>query len=1106
MAVESDEDARTAVRPGRAPDDPIAVVGLGASAGGVGVLQTLFDEMPPDSDLAFVVVMHLSPEHESSLDQVLRSRTSMPVTTVENSERLVRNHVYVIPPGKHLALGDGLLQAVDPQQPTGRRVAIDLFFRTLAAAYGSRAVAIVLSGIDSDGAIGVKHVKEQGGLTIAQDPDEAQFDSMPRSVIETGMIDWVLPVGQMPAKLVEFVENERRMHMPPENISGDPLDDADDVNSGGPLRIDQQPSMSDEAALVEVLRFLRSQTGHDFGHYKRATILRRLARRMQVNLVDNIGGYLSFLRTHTSEVTALLRDFLISVTNFFRDRAAFAALEAHIPQLFADKQSSDQIRVWTAGCATGEEAYSVAILLQEHAGKLDNPPAIQVFATDLDEEVIQIARNGSYQQTIEADVSTERLRRFFQKEHGRYRIKKEIRELVLFSAHNLLKDSPFSRLDLVTCRNLLIYLKREAQESVLDVFHFALRPGGLLFLGNSEGMTDSHAMFAALDKVHRIYVRKSIPRPRWQVPAFPRSAAPGVALRSSGLWRTSASAAPIPADAALHSDAGFAGKSGADGRGLLFGDLHLQLLERLAPPSVIVDETYNVVHLSENAGQFLRFAGGDVSTNVLKLVHPGMRIDLRTALLRAGKGEANVTVKGIPLDLNGERRHINLHVRPMRRDESPGGYSLIVFDVLEDGVQPEPRQDPPHAIYSDLEEENQHLKSQLDATVEQYEATVEELKASNEELQAINEEMRSATEELETSKEELQSINEELTTVNHELKSNVEELSRVNSDLQNLMASTEIGTVFLDRQLRIKRFTPSAQDIFNLIASDVGRPLTDITHKLNYDKISEDAVHVLRDLKTTEREVQSAGHWLLVRVLPYRTVDDHIDGVVLTFIDITDRKRSDEERMALERQAAAWRERNRVAHELHDTLAQAFTAIKLQLDAAEEALGATPDDSHTAILRARRIAEESLRETRLTLRSLRAQGMDTEGLAGALQAIVARNTSGGKPKVSFSLSGAPVALSSEVDDALFRIAQEALTNALRHAEAKRVTMRLAYSAEAVELTVTDDGKGFDGHASLSGQGVSGMRERAAQVGATLAIERARPRGTTVAAKLAVSQG
>jgi two-component system CheB/CheR fusion protein len=864
---------------------PTAVVGLGASAGGIEALQGFFEKMPPDSGLAFVVVMHLSPEHESNLASVLQTATGMKVVQVENHAKVQPNCVYVIPPNKHLSMSDSHLVLSQPQQAPGRRVAIDLFFRTLAEAYGPRAVCALLSGTDSDGVIGLKHIKAQGGVTIAQEPNEAAYDSMPRAAIETGMVDWIIPVRDMPGKLVEFVHNERRIQLPPEQPDGEK---EEQEAPGQKVPAKETRETEDEKALQEVLSFLRNETGHDFSHYKRATILRRVARRLQVNCVESIPEYLGYLRSHAAEAHGLLRDLLIGVTNFFRDRDAFAALETHIPQLFTGKSTNDEVRVWVTGCATGEEAYSIAMLLCEQAGRLESPPSIQVFATDIDGEAIADARDAIYPVTIEADVSMERLRRFFVLDQGRYRVKKEVREAVLFAAHDILRDAPFSRLDLVSCRNLMIYLRREAQERLLDVFHFSLRPGGLLFVGGSETVDEAQALFASVDLKHRIFVRRSAPRPGWMVPhlavrppALPR-VDPALPRHRQPPPITDLTGPVVP------------GQS-QERRAFLFGELHLKLLEQYAPPSLVINDKLDVVHLSENPGRYLQFRGGEASANFLELIHPDIRLQLRSAIFRANHQGHSVTLANLAVHVGDETELTDVHVRPLAQKNERQDFTLIVFEKKSAGLPPEPL--PPGAtepLNQHLETELLHIKQQLGASIEQYEAANEELKASNEELQAMNEELRSSAEELETSKEELQSVNEELITVNHELKGKVEELSRANSDLQNLMASTGVGTVFLDRELRIKRFTAEAQKIFNLIPGDIGRPLTDITHKLHYDQFISDAEEVLRSLRQIEREVPDGGDtWFAARMNPYRTIEDKIDGVVISFIDITARKRAE---------------------------------------------------------------------------------------------------------------------------------------------------------------------------------------------------------------------
>ncbi|MDR6536579.1 PAS domain S-box protein [Variovorax soli] len=864
----------------------VPVVGLGGSAGAIASLGTFFRSVPNDSGLAFVVVLHLSSEHESTLAELLQRSTGMPVLQVQDTLKIEPNTVYVIPPRKSLQAINGHLRLGELHSDRGRHVAVDLFFRTLADTHGPRSAAIVLSGADGDGAIGIKRIKERGGLTVAQDPDEAEHGSMPRAAIATGMVDWVLPVAEVGEKVLKYYQLEESLRLPPEEPPS--VAQAREAAAG-----------VDETALRDVLAFLRTHTGRDFSHYKRATVLRRIGRRMQVNGIDDLQGYLGCMRTRPGETGALLQDLLISVTNFFRDSDCFAALEAQIPLLFANKSPTDSVRVWVAACATGEEAYSIAMLLSEQARLLDAPPLIQVFATDLDEEAVKAARDGIYPTAIEADVSEERLRRFFIKEHRGYRVRRELREMVLFAVHDVLKDSPFSRLDLVSCRNLLIYLNREAQARALETFNFALRPGARLFLGASESVEDGSQLFTVLDKKHRIYVQRASPRVGLPVPSGPGTIAGALEARHA------AREGPVVAGSAFLQGASAAQRPppATESRQASWSELHMRLLEHLAPPSVLIDSEYEIVHLSPSAGRFLQFSAGEPSHNLLRAVNPGLRIELRAALYQAAQTQAKVEVLAMPIEVHGEALTVSIAVTPA--SDLGADMYLVMMQARAPSASsaapgPGAVRAEPDPVARHLDRELERLKTHLRDTVEQYETSTEELKASNEELQAMNEELRSATEELETSREELQSINEELTTVNHELKNKVDELGRANSDMQNLMDATAIASVFLDRELRITRYTPSAVTLFNLIPTDLGRPLTDLTTQLRYPELGDDAQRVLERLVPIEREVgQADGSWYLARLLPYRTIEDRIAGVVLSFVDITERKQAEEMRLWL---------------------------------------------------------------------------------------------------------------------------------------------------------------------------------------------------------------
>jgi two-component system CheB/CheR fusion protein len=859
----------------------VPLVGLGGSAGAIPALQQFFQAMPGDTGLAFVVVIHLGPEHESQLDEVLRRCTPMEVRQLVGPERVKPNTIYVIPPRKLIRAEDGLLRLEEPLPNRARHVAVDLFFRTLADTHGPHSAAVILSGANGDGAIGIKRIKERGGLTVAQDPEECEHGSMPRTAIGTGMVDWVLPVADIAPRLLAYFRLERHLRLPPEEPPAAPATPAHDAG--------------DEALLRDVLAFLRTRTGRDFGNYKRATIVRRIARRMQVNGTDNLAGYLTCLRTRPGESAALLQDLLISVTNFFRDSDCFAALDPHLRELFRNKGPNDAIRVWVPACATGEEAYSLAMLLCDRAREMDAPPLLQVFATDLDEDAIRAGREGVYPPTIEADVSEERLRRYFLKEHRGYRVRREVREMVLFAQHDVLKDSPFSRLDLVSCRNLLIYLNREAQQRVFQTFNFALQPQGLLFLGSSESAEEAATLFTVVDKKHRIFAQRLVPRAALPVPVGPTSLA-------LSLGQGLAEAPAIGGRAFEHPSLLQRSLQPAAPRTASWGELHLKLLETLAPPSVLVDAGHEIMHLSAGAGRFLQFAGGEPSRNLLRAIHPSLRIELRAALFQASQGAGVAEVVAGPISLGDNQVEVAMRVWPL---QEMGAQMFMVTLDARSGVERKAEAAAGERAEADpvarhLDRELERLKTQLRDTVEQYEAGTEELKASNEELQAMNEELRSATEELETSREELQSINEELSTVNLELKNKVDELGHANSDIHNLMDATQIATLFLDRELRIMRYTPAAVALVNLIPSDVGRPLRDLATRLDYPQLGDDAQRVLERLVPIERELGLPdGSWYLTRLLPYRTLEDRIAGVVLSFIDITERKQAEEVRLWL---------------------------------------------------------------------------------------------------------------------------------------------------------------------------------------------------------------
>jgi two-component system CheB/CheR fusion protein len=830
------------------PPKRFPTVGIGTSAGGVHALQLFFESLPEDVEAAFVVVVHLDPGHQSELPSILAARTRMPVAQVTGRVPIEPGHVYVIPPNRQLLVTDAHLGVAEFVEPRWQRAPIDLFFRSLAAQRGDD-FAIILSGAGSDGSVGIKAVKEAGGIILVQDPDEAEYGSMPRSAVATGLADFVLPVREIAARLPELIRNRQS-------------------SPSGAM------NESDGEAMQRILSHLRVRSGHDFSNYKKSTVRRRIARRMQVQRTATMADYLAVLRENGQEAQALFADLLISVTTFFRDTNAFERLSALvIPQLFEDKEASDTIRIWVPGCATGEEAYSIAILLLEEASRHEIRCEIQVFASDLDESALAAARDGRYPVAIEADLTEDRLRRFFTREGDMLRVTRDLRDIVLFAKHSLLKDPPFSRVDLVSCRNVLIYLDRELQQQVCATFHFALKSPGYLFLGSSESADNPIGMFRPLDREARIYQRMPTPT---ELRVTPRI--------GSGLFGLEPLPVRTPAPFRTANEAG----------------IHREALERLAPPSVIVDDSYRVVHLSEQAGRYLQPSAGTLANDITELAREELRFDLRAALHKAfARNEASLSGP-IAVRFNGAARRVYLQTRPLAPDPNASRTAIVFFfegEALSAVSVPSTALEAqaPNEQIQQLQQELQFTQSQLRASREEYEGANEELRAANEELQSINEEYRSTAEELETSKEELQSINEELQTVNSELKTKLEAVSRSHSDVQNLMAATDVGILFLDTQLRINRFTPHISDLFNIVNGDEGRSITDFTHRLDYDDLAGDARKVLRDLATTEREVRGRdGSWYLTRLKPYRTVEDKIDGVVVTFVDIGERRRAED--------------------------------------------------------------------------------------------------------------------------------------------------------------------------------------------------------------------
>jgi two-component system CheB/CheR fusion protein len=879
-------------RPTVSLDGFIPICAIGASAGGVKALQDFFRHIDHTLGLAYVVILHLAPDYPSRLTEIIGGVTDMPVHQVSDTPKLEPDCVYVIAPDRELVIDGDNIRSQPFSEPRGHRAPIDKLFESIASGRGD-GFAVVMSGAGSDGAVGVRKMKEAGGVIMVQDPQEAEFPMMPRSAIATGVADFVEPIAKLAARIAEVLRSKRTL-----------IETADD-------EAEQQVS--------RIVAFLRTRTGHDFASYKSATVRRRIGRRMQVTRQDSLPSYVKYLTENPEEAQELFADLLISVTSFFRDRDAFAKLgETVIPSLFDTCGHNDTIRVWTVGCATGEEAYSLAILLLEEAERREIRPSIQIVASDLDDGALATAREGRYPRAIEADMSEERLRRFFVEEVEHYRVRKEVRDLVLFARHSALKDPPFMRMQLVTCRNLLIYLERELQQQLLALFHYALRPGGFLFLGSAESADTRTELFATYDRDARIYTAKARSHNSIellnQLPREHRKDLPSM-RREPRRDRS-----PITA--------------------------HAGALEKAAPPSALVDEDHRVINLSGNAGRFIMPPEGPLSQELPDVVRPELRAELRSALHRAFSANEPTITLPVNVRFNGNRHRVQMYVAPSADEPHEAPLALVMF--MDGGPIPEANDldedvgGTQGAVEARrLRDELRTAQERLSASRREHESSVQELRIANEELQSVNEEYRSIAEELETSKEELQSINEELQTVNSELKSKLDNIANAHSDLQNLINATEICTLFLDSELRIKMLTPAVEQLFSVSDSDVGRPITDFTHKLAYDGVEKDARKVLKDLAPLEGEVETKdGRWLMMRLRPYRTVEDRIDGVVVSFVDITERRQAEQ----------ALRDSEEHYRELLDMVQDA--AIKLganrkKLDEARERLTAQMNDKPT---------------------------------------------------------------------------------------------------------------------------------------------------------------
>lgn len=824
------------------------IVGIGASAGGLEALDEFFGHLPSDTGMAFVVVTHQHPGQTSLLPELLSRETSMLVVAASDGMLLKPNHVYVSTPGGLLSIVDGRLHRLESSGPNSPRLPIDYFFRSLAYDQKERAICIVLSGTGTDGTLGLKAIKGEAGLAIVQQSKSAKFAGMPTSAEATGLADYVLDPSEMGPQLVIYSKSS--------------LPHARSTTSGKTVDFSNE-------LMQDMFALMRARTGHDFSGYKSSTIRRRCERRMNIHHISQPADYVRYLAENSHEIDVLFKELLISVTSFFRDAQCWKALASeYLPELFHSRGGSNALRAWVPGCATGEEVYTLAIVMQEVGEKLKRHLGVQIFGTDLDSDAIDMARLGRFPEGISADISADRLERYFIHESGNYRVSKEIRDLAIFAPQNLIKDPPFTKLDLLSCRNLLIYLDAELQKRLMPIFHYALKPGGLLMLGSSESVGNFSDLFETVDKKWKIYRRLESNSGVHLLPRLPTSIHPVLSTPRSEL--DSESPLKIPSIAKL---------------------LERLALDRFCPTFVVVNSRGELLHVHGRTGEYLELPEGQVRTNILDMARDGLPHEIAAILRQAAASEGEVLRENVRVKTNGNFTAIQLAALKIQQPESIAGLILLTFRPAP-LVRPEEAVVPPLVTPGSLEAlqlELQYMRETHQTTLEELETSNEELKSINEELQSTNEEMQSANEELETSKEEMQSLNEELTTVNVELQSKVDGLSQANDDMQNLLNSTDIATIFLDNQLNIKRFTQQATQLITLRPTDVGRPISDLHLRLEGIDLIRNCRSVLDTLAPKKQRVESSeGNWYVMQIMPYRTTQNVVDGLVLTFVNIQD--------------------------------------------------------------------------------------------------------------------------------------------------------------------------------------------------------------------------
>lgn len=828
------------------------IVGIGASAGGLESLEQFFRQVPARSGLAYIVVQHLDPTQKAMLAELLQRATSMSVREAEPQMRVEPNCVYVIAPNTELSVLNNALNLEPPAEPRGMRLPVNVLFSSLASAQGERAIGVILSGMGSDGTLGLQAIKAVGGLTVVQQPDTAQFDSMPRSAISAGCADIVAPPAELPARVLAYI--------------------AQVPDSGSTVEVEDDTAAAAEPLQV-VFKLLKQRAGHDFSQYKPSTLHRRIARRMAIHTVATLTGYADFLQRNPQEIDLLFNELLIGVTSFFRDAAVWEHLaNVALPELLAQRTTERRLRAWVMGCSTGEEAYSLAIAFREAAQKLPEPHdfELQIFASDLSSDAITTARRGQYPASIESDVSPSRLERYFTSHGSHYRLNKDIRDLVLFARHDVTLDPPFTRLDLISCRNLLIYFDAALQRRLIPLFHYCLRPEGVLLLGSAETVGRFNHLFAPIETKLRLYRRLDSAN---HGPEFPTKSRTPLAPDTKE---------PHVSPSSTPSNAADSLQTAADS----------VLLQVYAPAAVVLNSDGDIVYISGHTGKYLEPAAGKANWNFHAMAREGLRAPLGAALKQAASQPEPVQLRGLHAQGPGGLQVVDVTVQALHEPAALKGMTIVVFRDAAPAPAGRRRRKATTELEASHAAELQRLQEEIHASREESRAAKEELQAANEELQSTNEELQSTNEELTTSKEEMQSMNEELQTINNELQTKLDDLALAQSDMHNLLNSTEIAILFLDQDLNVRRFTDRVSKIVNVRDNDVGRPLTDLTTSLKYPDLNDDALQTLRSLAISEKQVATTdGRWFSVRIMPYRRLDNVIDGVVITLVDITAMKK-----------------------------------------------------------------------------------------------------------------------------------------------------------------------------------------------------------------------